>query len=116
MPRSVLLFFVLAVCVYGQVAGTISGFVKDQTGAVVPGATVTAVMTGQQLTRSALSDSTGFFNMLSMQPGVYEISTIAQGVDKHLQSGVRLTAGESLRVDLTLQVGAVQSEIAVMGQ
>jgi len=64
---------------------TISGFVKDQTGSVVPGATVTAVLTGQQLTRTVQSDSTGFFNLLSMQPGLYEISATAQGFDKQLQ-------------------------------
>src|SRR5215468_118203 len=99
MPRSVLMLLALAVCVYGQVAGTISGFVKDQTGAIVPGAAVTAVLTGQQLTRSALSDSTGFFNMLSMQPGVYDVSTTAPGFDKQVQTGVRLTSGDSLRLD-----------------
>src|SRR5689334_11064999 len=69
MPRSVLVLLVFAASLRGQVAGTISGFVKDQTGAIVPGAVVTAVLTGQQLTRSAPSDSTGFFNLLSMQPG-----------------------------------------------
>src|SRR5215471_15759437 len=61
------------------------------------------------------SDTTGFFNMLSMQPGFYEISTTAQGFDKQLQSAVRLTSGESLRVDVTLKLGTVQSEIAVTG-
>src|SRR5690348_6905141 len=113
MLRTVLLSIVLAACVRGQVAGTISGFVKDQTGAIVPGAAVTAVLTGQQLTRTALSDSTGFFNMLSMQPGVYEVSTAAPGFDKQAQTGVRLSSGDSLRLDVTLKVGAVQSEIAV---
>ena len=113
MPRSVLLFLGFAVSVHGQVAGAISGYVKDQTGAIVPGAAVTAVMTGQQLTRSAVSDTTGFYNMLSMPPGMYEISTAAPGFDKQTQSGVRLTSGDSLRLDVTLKVGAVQSEIAV---
>ena len=89
MIRTVFLFLVLAVSLQAQVAGTISGFVKDQTGAVVPGATITAVLTGQQLTRAVVSDSTGFYNLLSMQPGVYEVTTAAQGFDKQAQSGVR---------------------------
>ena len=96
-----------------QVAGTISGFVKDPTGAIVPGANITAVLTGQQLTRTALSDSTGFYNMLSMPPGVYEIATMSQGFEKQVQAGVRLTSGESLRVDVTLKVGSIQSEVSV---
>jgi len=115
MSRTVLVFFALAVCLRGQVAGTINGFVKDPTGAIVPGAVVTAIMTGQQLTRTALADNTGFFNMLSMQPGAYEISAAAPGFDKQLQSGVRLTSGEILRLDVTLKVGAVQTEIAITG-
>src|SRR3954451_5669874 len=113
MPRRFLVFFALTVCLHGQVSGTISGFVKDQTGAVVPSAVITAVLTAKQLTRTAMSDSTGFFNLLSMQPGVYEISTAAPGFDKQAQSGVRLTSGDTLRLDVTLKVGAVQSEIAV---
>ena len=113
MTRTVFAFLVLAASLHAQVAGTISGFVKDQTGAVVPGASVTAVLTGQQLTRSAVSDSTGFYNLLSMQPGEYEVTTAAQGFDKQAQAGVRLTSGESLRVDVTLKVGSLQSEIAV---
>ena len=64
---------------HAQVAGTISGFVRDPTGAAVPSANVTAVLTGQQLTRSAVTDSTGFFNLLAMQPGAYEITITAPG-------------------------------------
>jgi len=96
-----------------QVAGTISGFVKDPSGAIVPGANITAVLTGQQLTRTAQADSTGFYNMLSMPPGVYEIATMAQGFEKLVQGNVRLTSGESLRVDVTLKVGSIQSEVSV---
>ena len=43
---------------------------------------ITAVMTGQSLTRSAVADETGFFNLLSMQPGVYDISTAAARLRK----------------------------------
>lgn len=113
MTRTAFVLLLLTVSLHAQVAGTISGFVKDQTGAVVPGATITAVLTGRQLTRTGVSDSTGFFNLLSMQPGVYEITTAAQGFEKQAQGGVRLTSGESLRLDVTLKVGSVQSEIAV---
>src|SRR5947207_5980965 len=115
MTRTVVSLLVLAVALHAQFAGTMSGFVKDQTGAVVPGASITAVLTGRQLTRAVVSDSTGFYNLLSMQPGVYEVTTAARGFDKQAQSGVRLTSGESLRLDVTLKVGSLQSEIAVTG-
>src|SRR4051812_15709636 len=102
-----------ACSLHGQVGGTISGYVKDPSGSIVPGASITAVLTGQSLTRTALSDTTGFFNLLSLQPGVYDISTAAPGFEKQVQSGVRLTSGENLRVDVALKVGSLTSEIAV---
>src|SRR5438046_409521 len=114
MARIVLAWVGMVVSLNAQVAGTISGFVKDPTGAIVPGASITAVLTGQQLTRTAVADPTGFYSMLSMQPGAYEISTTAPGFEKLVQADVRLTSGESLRVDVTLKVGSVQSEIAVI--
>src|ERR1044072_657880 len=113
MIRNTLAFLGLAACLHGQTAGTISGLVKDQSGAVVPGASITAVLTGQQLTRTAMADSTGFYNLLALQPGVYEIASTAAGFEKQVQGDVRLTSGESLRLDVTLKVGSVQSEIAV---
>ena len=112
MTRTIFLI-AFAVSLNAQVAGSISGFIRDPTGAILPGATVTAVLTGQQLTRTAQSDSTGFYTMLSMQPGIYELTTTASGFEKQVQDGVRLTSGDSLRVDVVLKVGSVQSEIAV---
>src|SRR5262245_53391809 len=103
----------LASTLSAQVAGSISGFVRDPTGAAVPNATVTAVSEEQQLTRSTASDTTGFFNLLSMQSGVYEITVSAAGLEKQVQRGVRLTLGENLRVDFTLKLGSLQSEVVV---
>jgi hypothetical protein len=112
------LFPLLAVsCLFpalqAQVAGTISGYVKDMSAAVVPNAVVTAVSSEQQLTRSALSDNTGFYNLLAMPSGVYDVSITAPGFEKLVQNKVRLTLGENLRLDGTLKVGSVSSEVTV---
>ncbi len=101
---------------HAQVAGTIGGFVRDQTGAVVAGAGIQAVLTGQQLTRAAVTDSTGFFNLLAMPPGAYEITVTAAGFQKQVQADVRLTSGENLRLDAELKVGSVQTEVTVSSQ
>ena len=94
-----------AVALHGQVAGRISGFVRDPSGAIVSGATVTAVSVEQQLTRSALSDSTGFFNLLAMPPGTYEVAVEAHGFEKLVQTNVELAQGESVRLDATAPFG-----------
>ena len=108
----------LCVCssLYAQVAGSISGFVRDPAGAAIAGAEVIAVLTGQQLTRSTQSDSTGFYNLLAMQPGEYAITVTSQGFEKQVQGGVRLTSAENLRLDATLKIGSVQTEVTVSSQ
>lgn len=115
---SVLLLTVLAVfgitsSVKAQVAGSIAGFVRDPTGAAVPDATITAVLTGQQLVRSVNPDGTGFYNLLAMLPGVYQVTITSPGFETQVQSNVRLTSGQNLRLDVTLTLGSVQSEITV---
>ena len=68
------LFSIAVVPVQAQVTGSVSGYVKDPSGAAVPGATLTAMSVEQQLTRSTQSNAEGFFNLLAMSPGTYEIS------------------------------------------
>ncbi len=99
--------------VLAQTAGSISGYVRDQTGAAVPNATVTIVSAEQQLTRSATSDPTGYYNFLAVPSGTYDVSTGLEGFEKQVQKAVRLTLGENLRLDVSLKVGSVQSEVTV---
>jgi hypothetical protein len=88
------LLFSVAI-VQAQVTGSVSGYVKDPSGAAVPGATLTAKSVEQQLTRSTQSNAEGFFNLLAMPPGTYEISAEASGFQKQIQKDVRLTVGEN---------------------
>jgi hypothetical protein len=75
-----------------QVAGTISGYVRDESGAVIPGADVKATMTGQQTTRSTVTDETGFYNFLAMPRGNYEITAQLTGFATQ-KTTAELTAG-----------------------
>ena len=52
-----------------QVGGTISGYVQDQGGGAMPGATVTASLEGQQLVRSTPTNATGFFDLQALPRG-----------------------------------------------
>jgi hypothetical protein len=100
--------------VEAQVAGTISGFVRDESGAVIPGADVSATMVGQQVTRSAVTDETGFFNLLAMPRGNYEITAQLTGFAAQ-RTSAELTAGENLRVDFRLTVSQIQETVVVSG-
>ena len=108
------LFSCIAV-VEAQVTGSISGYLKDPSGAAVPGASVTAVMVEQQVTRKAQTDPEGFYNFVAMLPGTYQISFEAGGFQKLVRSGVRLTVNENIRVDGTLTLGSVETQVNVEG-
>ena len=97
-----------------QVSGTISGYVRDESGAVIPGADVRATMVGQQLTRSAVSDETGFFNLLAMPRGNYEITAQLTGFATQ-STKAELTSGENLRVDFRMNLGQIQETVVVAG-
>ena len=100
--------------VEAQVAGTISGYVRDESGAVVPGADVKATMIGQQLSRSAVTDETGFFNLLAMPRGAYEITAQLTGFTTQ-QTKAELTSGENLRVDFKMNLGQLSETVVVSG-
>jgi hypothetical protein len=97
-----------------QVAGTISGYVRDDSGAVIPGADVKATMVGQQLTRSTVTDETGFFNFLAMPRGVYEITAQLTGFATQ-QAKAELTSGENLRIDFKMNLGQLSETVVVSG-
>jgi len=113
MAASVLCTVVFAPLSFSQVSGSISGFVRDPSGAAVIGAAVTARSVEQQLTRNGVTDSTGFFNLLAIPSGTYDVTTAAQGFERQVQNGVRLSLAENLRLDFALKVGSVQSEVTV---
>ncbi|MBM3739691.1 MAG: hypothetical protein FJW39_28325 [Acidobacteria bacterium] len=96
-----------------QVSGTISGFVRDPSGAAVVGASVTARSAEQQLTRTAATDNTGFFNLLAIPSGSYDVTASAQGFERQVQNHVRLSLAEDLRLDFALKIGSVTAEVTV---
>src|SRR5208337_221670 len=74
-----------------QVSGTISGFVTDQTGAAIPGATVTAtnVQTGVATTRN--TENSGLYLLLNLIPGTYSVTVTATGFQKFVRENVVLS-------------------------
>ena len=108
------LVFVLAQSLMAQVAGRISGYVRDSSGGAVVPATVTAGSEEQQLKRSAQADDTGFYNLLAVRRESTGITFEAAGFDKQVQSGVQLTSGESLAPGRGAEVGSDwQTEVTV---
>ncbi len=95
--------------------GSITGTVKDPSGAAIAGATVVVTSPERGITRQMATNSTGEYNESALQPGNYNIIVTATGFKKYQAKGVVLDVGEKARVDVTLEVGAISTEIIVEG-
>ena len=96
--------------------GNIIGYVRDSTGAAVPNVTVTAKMVEQDAVRTGQTNGEGFYQLLAMPPGNYVMTFEVKGFQKQTQTGLELTVGQNLRVDSTLQVGTVETQVTVGAQ
>src|SRR5438128_977890 len=96
--------------------GAISGVVRDASGAVIPGVTVTAKHIESGLTRTSVSSETGGYNLQLLPVGAYEITTELPRFKQEVRRGINLVVGQQAVVDLTLEVGAAAELVTVTGE
>lgn len=96
-------------------AADLQGVVRDQSGAVVGGATVTARNPGTNTTKSTTSDESGSYVIVNLPPGAYEVMVEANGFKKSVLPGVVLTVGQRADLDVALEVGNVSEVVTVSG-
>src|SRR3982750_3435107 len=96
--------------------GQISGVVKDDTGGVVPGVTVTATQVSTQAARDTVTDASGFYTFANLSAGRYNISAELQGFKKSIKEGVQLDAAGALTIDLALSTGAISENVTVTAE
>jgi len=107
-------FVMLAGTLFGQInRGTITGLVVDQQGLSVAGAKVTAVNLATGLTTEATTGSTGSFTFPGLPVGRYQVSCEMTGFKKFVQEPVIVDVGQTVSVNISLQVGAVTQEVTV---
>ena len=97
-----------------QETATVRGEVLDDSGLVIPGATITAtnVVSGAEVTGS--TDASGTYE-LTLDPGTYTISAETPGFELGVADGVELAAGQSLQRSFQLQLAAVTETVVVVG-
>ncbi len=93
--------------------GTILGIVMDETGALVPAAQVSIINEKTGITRIAEADEQGIYRVLALLPGVYTVELGANGFKRTQKKRIELRVNETLRVDVTLQVGDVSQVVTV---
>jgi opacity protein-like surface antigen len=97
-------------------SGTIVGTVSDQSGSVIPGANVRLVNDATQFTRIAVTNAEGQYVAYSVPTGIYTITVEQAGFQKLVRSGVRLTAADTLTIDLQLTLGSVEQTVQVTAE
>ena len=110
------LFPLLVLCVpalLAQGTGSITGTVRDNTGAVVPKADVTLTDTGTKTTLHATTNAEGEYLLAAVPPGVYDLSVSIVGFSTYEAKGIILRVAQRARVDATLTVGEVKTAVTV---
>lgn len=102
---------------FGQTTtGTILGVVADETGARVPGVTVTVTNLDTAISRTLATDAAGRYRASSLPSGNYEMKAEMAGFKTAVRRGVQLSVGAETVVDLTLSIGQVSEQVEVTGE
>ena len=104
-----------APCSAQAVYGSIGGTVKDSSGAVLPGVTVTIVSNARQTSDSVVTNESGFFVKERLLPGEYKVQAEISGFKIAVVSNVVVGVDAQTPVEFTLEVGAVTEQVEVTG-
>ncbi len=96
--------------------GQISGTVKDSQGGVVPGVTVSVMNLDTQMTRTTVTDSSGYFTIPNLPGGKYDVSAELQGFKKALRQNVTLDAAGAQTLNFALETGAITEAVTVTAE
>src|SRR5437016_7511294 len=93
--------------VWAQSTAQISGTVKDQSGAVLPGVQVTATQTATGLARSAVTDETGSYVLPNLPVGPYKLEAALPGLRTFPQTGIVRHVGSKPGIQISPGGGSV---------
>ena len=120
--KSRLLWFcllIISVCVpvalFAQDTASITGTVTDSSGAAIPNAQVSIQSREHGISRTTTTNGDGNYLISAVPPGTYQLSIAAKGFKKYDAPGVILRVAQKARADATMQVGAENAEVTVIG-
>ena len=99
-----------------QQRGSISGKVLDPDGLALPGATVVITNAGTGFTREAITAETGAYSVPNLEPGTYDVVVTMAGFGNATRTGMVLSPGSTVSLDLKLTVAGVQENLVVTGE
>lgn len=99
-----------------EITGTITGFVKDNTGAVIPHADVIVRNANTGLERRLKTGPDGQYTATLLPIGVYDVIVEVAGFKKFEVHGIKLSVNDRLRIEATLEVGEITETVTVVGE
>src|SRR5512147_69056 len=93
--------------------GSVVGNVQDPSGSAVPNATVTLTNKGTGQTLEGKSDELGRFNIVNVQPGLYDLRVTGTGFRTYTRADVNVSANTVTRSDVQMELGAMAETITV---
>jgi hypothetical protein len=96
--------------------GSIEGTIHDNTGAILPGVTVTVTNTDTGAERVVITNEEGVYRAPLLPLGTYTVGAELQGFRKYEQKGITLSAGQVALINITLNVGNVSETVTVTGE
>ena len=110
---AVIVVAMLVPSAWGQATGSILGTVSDTTGGVIMGARVSATNVGTNVSREAVTNHAGYYQIDNLLPGEYVVNTEMSGFKKAVSPKFELQVAQSARLDLALEVGEVSQSVEV---
>ena len=98
---------------WAQATAQISGAVKDQSGAILPGVEIIATQTDMHTTRTTVTNESGSYVLPNLPIGPYRLEASLPGFRTYAQSGIVLEVNSSPTINLTLEVGQVSEQVEV---
>src|SRR3984957_16322803 len=96
-----------------DVTGSIVGYVRDSSGAVLPNATLTIIQASTGYTRTATTDAAGQYSILALTPGSYRLTASNPGFENGVVENIDLNVNDALKFDFSLKVGNVSQTVSV---
>ena len=95
--------------------GTIAGTIADESGAVLPGVSITVTSQGTGRAFEAFADGAGAYFVPGVPPGIYEVRAVLSGFSTSIVEEVELLVGQNATMDFTMLLAAVEESITVSG-
>ncbi len=97
--------------------GSLTGTVRDTSGAVLPGVVVEAASPALiERVRTAITDDTGQYRIVDLRPGTYSVTFVLVGFGSVKREGIELTGSQTLTIPAEMRVGALEETITVLGE